>query len=467
MKKREREIENMLRWYLESVRESSREANRSEMIDGILQNAAIEEVDAGRIKIVVEHEFLREYIELHLLEGMRARFREMTKNDALEVELRTGTVARGGAGTELAADGEARAGQEPPPAPRKADPSRVPPRLHPKYKFESFVVSPSNQFAHAVSLAVAKTPGAAYNPLFIYGGVGLGKTHLLQAIGHRLLAREGGGDVVYVTCEEFLNEMIDALQSGKERMKRFRKRFRTVGCLLIDDIQFIAGKEQTQEEFFNTFNELHNAGRQIVMTSDRPPQDIRRVETRLISRFESGMVADIQPPDYELRLAILRRQAESQNFPAEDGILGYLAKKVTLNIRQLEGALIRLVGHVRVFHKAVTTSLVDEVLGDVAQAPGKRVTVDAILKAVAGHYSLGVDDLVGKRRTKGIVGPRQAAMYLSRTMTGATLEEIGEQFGGKDHSTVLYACSRVEAERKADPGLSADLEEIRRRLESA
>jgi len=450
MKNRKREAEKLLHWIIDSLRGEK----NADQLEGILRTLAVAEAENERIVLLVEHEFTRDWIREHLLEGMTAKFREMTRNPTLAVELRIGRVRSSG--------DEEKEAEAVSPAARKA--AAAAPRLNPKYVFESFVVSATNRFAHATSLAVAKAPGAAYNPLFIYGGVGLGKTHLLQAIGHHI-AQKGGGNVLYVTCEEFLNEMIDALGSGPERLKRFRRKFRGGDCLLIDDIQFLAGKEQTQEEFFNTFNELHNASRQIVMTSDRPPHEIQRVEKRLISRFESGMVADIQPPDYELRLAILKKQAGAQKFPAEDGILSYLAKKVTLNIRQLEGALIRLIGHVRVFHKSVTTALVDEVLGETAPAPAKRVSVESIVKATAHYYGLPVDELTGKRRTKGIVRPRQVAMFIARSITGATLDEIGDAFGGKDHTTVLYAVGKIDEERKADPALRADLEEIKKRLE--
>lgn len=448
---RRREAENLWRWYIDSIR---KEEPNAEMLDGILRLSGIKEAGDERIVIRVENDFIRGWIEDRLLDSIKASFRKMAERPDLDVQLVVEPQAPVPADDAEIDEGEPRP---------KGTPAR--PRLNPKYVFDHFVVSSSNQFAHAVCLATGKAPGKQYNPLFLYGGVGLGKTHLLQAIGHRVLEKTPEASVVYVSCEEFLNEMIDALSTGK--LKRFRKKYRTADVLLIDDIQFIAGKEQTQEEFFNTFNELHNSGRQIVFSSDRPPHEIQRVEKRLISRFESGMVADIAPPDYELRVAILKKQADAARFTVDDGIFAYIARKVVFNIRQLEGALIKLIGYVQVLNKKVTPELVDEVLAGYSQSVPKRLTIDGIIKSAADYYGVTPADLVGKRRQKGIVRPRQVAMALARELTGATLGEIGERFGGKDHSTVLYACEKVNGELRTDPSFKGEVDEIRARIAGA
>lgn len=323
------------------------------------------------------------------------------------------------------------------------------PNLNPKYSFDNFVVGSSNRFAHAASIAVAKNPGNAYNPLFIYGGVGLGKTHLMQAIGHFILAKNGRANVCYVSSEKFTNEMIDSIQN--RNTLSFRNRYRNVDVLLIDDIQFLSGKEQTQEEFFHTFNTLYDAHKQIILSSDRPPKEISNMEARLVSRFEWGLVTDLQPPDMETRAAILRKKAEVSGMNLNDELTFFLAEKIKTNIRKLEGCLIRVLSYASLTNQELSIQLAEEVLQDVlAGEEENSVTIEAIQKKVAEHFDIRLADMTSKKRPKAIAYPRQIAMFLSRQLTRYSLPEIGEAFGGRDHTTVMHACKLVEKMKEKD-----------------
>lgn len=338
-------------------------------------------------------------------------------------------------------------------------------RLNPKYTFDSFVIGNSNQFAQATCVAVADMPGRAYNPLFIYGGVGLGKTHLMHAIGHRVLAEHSRARVLYVSAETFTNEMVTALQDN--RMANFRERYRDVDVLLIDDIQFVAGKERTQEEFFHTFEALHGSGKQIVISSDRPPKDIPTLEDRLRSRFEWGMLSDIQLPDMETRVAILAKKAQLDGLSATTDVLQFIASRVDTNIRELEGALIRVIAYASVKQSPLTLELAYEALKNVVALNHPRpVTIRAIQEEVARHYDLKLEDFKSRRRTRAIAFPRQVAMYLSRQLTDASLPKIGEEFGGRDHTTVMHAFDKITGDQNRDPHLTQVLEEIERRVKS-
>lgn len=324
------------------------------------------------------------------------------------------------------------------------------PSLNPKYTFESFVVGNSNRFAHAGSLAVADAPGRAYNPLFIYGGVGLGKTHLMQAIGHLAARKFPELSILYVTSETFTNELINAIRD--DRTMEFKNRYRSIDILLIDDIQFIAGKERTQEEFFHTFESLHGASRQIVISSDRPPREIPTLEERLRSRFEWGLLADIQPPDLETRIAILRKKALQERLPVPDEVLAHVASQIPTNIRELEGALIRIVAMSSLDNSPVTLEGATRALKDILPSRVPRpVTFSDIQRAVSRRFSVSVEDLKGQSRARKMVVPRQIAMYLCRDLTSASLPKIGEEFGGRDHTTVLHSCNKINRERGADP----------------
>lgn len=310
--------------------------------------------------------------------------------------------------------------------------------LNPKYTFDSFVIGNSNRFAHAASLAVAEAPAKAYNPLFIYGGVGLGKTHLMHAIGHYILQNNSSAKVAYVSSEKFTNELINAIKDDKN--EEFRNRYRNVDVLLIDDIQFIAGKERTQEEFFHTFNALHEANKQIILSSDRPPKEIPTLEDRLRSRFEWGLIADIQAPDFETRMAILKKKADVENLNVANEVMVYIATKIKSNIRELEGALIRIVAYSSLTNREITVDLATEALKDIiSNKQNKNITIDVIQDVVSGYFNLRVEDLKSQRRTRNVSYPRQIAMYLSRKLTDMSLPKIGEEFGGRDDTTVIHA----------------------------
>ncbi|SHE39991.1 chromosomal replication initiator protein DnaA [Alkalibacter saccharofermentans] len=317
--------------------------------------------------------------------------------------------------------------------------------LNPKYTFDTFVIGESNRFAHAASVAVAEAPAQRYNPLFIYGGVGLGKTHLMHAIGHYALEQWSNKKVVYVSCEKFTNDFIDSIQNKNN--VSFRNKYRNVDVLLIDDIQFIAGKEGTQEEFFHTFNALHEANKQIVISSDRPPKEIPTLEERLRSRFEWGLITDIQAPDLETRIAILKKKANTEKINIGNDVLVFIANKIHSNIRELEGALIRVNAFSRLTSQNISVELAAEALKDILSARTPEIiTVDLIKEVTAKYFNIEVEDFNLKKRTKSIAYPRQVAMYLSREMTGLSLPKIGEEFGGRDHSTVIHAIDKIANE---------------------
>ena len=333
--------------------------------------------------------------------------------------------------------------------------------LNPKYTFDTFVVGGGNRFAHAASLAVAEAPAQAYNPLFIYGGVGLGKTHLMHAIGHFILEQDPTKNILYIPGEQFTNELISAIQQN--RNVQFRNRFRNVDVLMVDDIQFIAGKESTQEEFFHTFNALHNAGKQIILTSDRPPQEIARLEDRLKSRFAWGLLADIKKPDFETRIAILKRKAESERIQVDNSILETIASHIDSNIRELEGSLTRLVAYSTLTQKPISPALCNEALRDLFSTQTRReVTAQTIMQTVADYYSITVNDLVCHSRRREITVPRQIAMYLTREMTNLSLPQIGQVFGNRDHTTVLHGCDKIAAGiKEAASGMSSVVGDIK------
>jgi len=346
----------------------------------------------------------------------------------------------------------------PPPAPA---PVRLPDTVHlsPKYTFDTFVVGSGNRFAHAAAMAVAESPARAYNPLFIYGGVGLGKTHLLQAIGHHVIHGKGLHRVAYISSEKFTNELINSIRD--DRTLEFRTRYRNVDVLLIDDIQFLAGKERTQEEFFHTFNTLHEASRQIIITSDRPPKDIPTLEDRLRSRFEWGLIADIQPPDLETRIAILRKKAELDGIHVPDQVAEFIAQRIHSNIRELEGALVRVVAYANLTRSPITVESASEILKELLpSAASTPITITSLQKAVAEHFDIRMEEMRAKRRTKGVAFPRQVAMYLARELTDASLPRIGAEFGGRDHTTVMHACDRVKEAIAQDPQFAARLKKL-------
>ena len=320
--------------------------------------------------------------------------------------------------------------------------------LNPRYTFDTFIVGPSNQFAHAACRAVAEAPSRSYNPLFIYGGVGLGKTHLMHAVGHYVLQHDAGLKLTYISSERFMNEMINAVRY--DRILDFRERYRSVDVLLVDDIQFVSGKEGTQTEFFHTFNALYDAQKQIVLSSDRPPHEIPALEERLRSRFEWGLIADIQPPDLETKVAILKRKAEAEVVPLPDNVAMYIAARIKSNIRELEGSLIRLIAFASLTGREISLELAQEVLKHVIDQDDKAVTIESIQKFVSEYYQLKVAELKSRNNSKSIAMPRQIAMYLCKSLTHASLPEIGRSFGGKHHSTVIHSIKKVDELRKND-----------------
>ena len=331
--------------------------------------------------------------------------------------------------------------------------------LRSKYTFDQFVIGNSNRFAHAASLAVAEAPAKAYNPLFIYGGVGLGKTHLMNAIGHYILDQNPNSSVVYVSSEKFTNELINSIRDNQK--VEFRNKYRNVDVLLIDDIQFIAGKERTQEEFFHTFNALHEANKQIIISSDRPPKEIPTLEDRLRSRFEWGLIADIQPPDLETRIAILKKKAKLENLDVDNDVLLFVADKIRSNIRELEGALIRIIAYSSLTNKEITVELANEALKDIiSDNKPTKIDVNRIKEVVSNKFNVKIEDFNSKKRARSISYPRQIAMYLSRELTDLSLPKIGDEFGGRDHTTVIHAYDKISKEINKNKEVKSTIDDI-------
>jgi len=391
-----------------------------------------------RLELAVPNKFARQYIEQHYLGTLQAAA-------AALLGARTHVV--------LTIDRSL-----PAPPPSTPAPGPAAPALDARSTFETFVVGSSNQFAQAACLAVAEHPSAAYNPLFIYGGVGLGKTHLLHAIGHRLTQSHPQIRVQYLSTEKFTNELIGAIRYDKTQ--EFRQRYRTMDLLLIDDVQFLSGKERTQEEFFHTFNDLHESRRQIVLSSDRSPKEIPEIEERLRSRFEWGLIADIQPPDFETRVAILKKKAELDRLPLPDDVAYFIATKVKSNIRELEGSLIRIRAVCTLSGRELSLDLAQEVLANIWGPDERRIALEDIQRRVAEVFTVRPQDLRAKTRTKAVAFPRQVAMYLARQLTSHSYADIGRGFGGKDHTTVLYAVQKIEALLQEDPKFQKTIDHI-------
>ena len=334
--------------------------------------------------------------------------------------------------------------------------------LNPKYTFESFVVGNNNRFAHAAALAVAEAPATSYNPLFLYGGVGLGKTQLMHAIANEILVHNKNTSILYVTSEKFTNQLINAIKDNKN--EQFRNKYRNIDVLLIDDIQFIAGKERIQEEFFHTFNALHESGKQIVISSDRPPKDINFLEDRLKSRFEWGLIADISNPDYETRLAILRKKAQLDNIIIDDDILSNIANKIDSNIRELEGTLNKLIAKASLINSPITMEMAEKAINDVVTQQEKILSIELIQETISKYFNISVNDLKGIKRSVDVTFPRQIAMYLCRNVAGQPLTVIGSKFGKRDHTTVLHACNKIENEVKENPSTKRIVDSVKNLL---
>ncbi len=395
-------------------------------------DASAGELSDDTFSLVVPNDFTREWIEGHFLGFVKAAAR-----DALARDVRVTLTVRDPAGAPGEGAGE-------PAASRPADERGPPAPVSSKYTFDLFVIGSSNRFAHAAALAVAEAPAQAYNPLFIYGGTGLGKTHLLQAIGQYVSEHTKGSTTRYVTSETFMNDFINSLRD--KRIEGFKQRYRTYDVLLVDDIQFFEGKERIQEEFFHTFNSLYEAGRQIVISSDRPPKEIATLEERLRSRFEWGLITDIQPPDLETRIAILRKKVTTDRIGVDDPeVLTFIAGRVSTNIRELEGALTRVVAFSSLTGIELTVELAEQVLRDLFPhgEAVPAVTITRIQEAVSDRFGLSITELCSQRRSQAVAYPRQVAMYLSRELTDASLPKIGKEFGGRDHTTVIHATSKI------------------------
>lgn len=335
--------------------------------------------------------------------------------------------------------------------------------LNPKYVFSTFVVGNSNRMAHAASLAVAEAPAKAYNPFFLYGGVGLGKTHLMHSIAHYILDQNPNAKVLYASCETFTNELINSIRDDNN--EEFRRKYRNIDVLLIDDIQFISQKERTQEEFFHTFNALHDANKQIIISSDRPPKEIKTLEDRLRSRFEGGLIADIQPPDFETRIAILKKKAGNENLDIDDEVYAYIAKNIVSNIRELEGALTRVVAYAKLTQENITKSLAENALKDIFNEQSAiEITPERIQEIVASYYNIRPEDMVGSKRSNNIAYPRQIAMYLSRQMLDISLPKLGEHFGGRDHTTIIHGINKIQENLKTDKNLQNIIFELENRI---
>lgn len=342
------------------------------------------------------------------------------------------------------------------PVQRNLDFESIDNTLNPKYTFDTFVVGSSNQFVHAAALAVAERPSKAYNPLFMYGGVGLGKTHLMHAIGHEIKRRNHDLRLTYISTEKFTNETINAIRYGK--MESLRERYRNNDVLLIDDIQFIAGKERTQEEFFHTFNSLYDTHKQIIISADCPPREIPTIEERLHSRFEWGLIADIQPPDLETKIAIIKKKAEQQNIEIPDNVALYIAGKIKSNIRELEGALVRLIAYCSLKGLEISLPVAQETLRDILNSDERVITIEMIQKAISDYYGMRVQDLKAKNNAKAVTGPRQICMYVCKKITGASLPQLGREFGNKHHTTVLHSINKVELMRQQDKELNRQIQ---------
>lgn len=338
--------------------------------------------------------------------------------------------------------------------------------LNPNYTFDTFVVGNNNRFAHSASLAVAESPGEAYNPLYIYGGPGLGKTHLMHSIGHFILEKNPETKVIYVTSEEFTNEVIESIRNGNSSsMSKFRDKYRGVDVLMIDDIQFIIGKESTQEEFFHTFNALQTQGKQIILTSDKPPKEMETLEERIRSRFEWGLMADIGVPEYETRMAILRKKAESDNFKIDDDILNYIANNIKSNVRELEGALNKLLAYYNLVHTDITMEIAEKELQNIITPDKpKEITPQLIIEVVSEHFQINVDQMISKNRSNEIAKPRQIAMYLCKNMTDIPLDTIGSLLGGRDHSTIIYGIRKVTEEYENNENTRNTIETIKKKI---
>ena len=417
--------------------------------DTWLRNIEIESMENGNIVLIAETDFIKEFLNSRYHDLLLNTFKYLTNKECsvsfLSKEELINSSNNGQA--NLTEDNHAHYSN---------------PTLNPKYTFESFVVGNNNRFAHAAALAVAEAPATSYNPLFIYGGVGLGKTHLMHAIGNEILRNNKNANVLYVTSEKFTNQLINAIKDHTN--EQFRSKYRNIDVLLIDDIQFIAGKESVQEEFFHTFNTLHESGKQVIISSDRPPKDINLLEDRLKSRFEWGLIADISNADYETRLAILRKKAQLDNIIIDDEILANIANRIDTNIRELEGALNKLIARASLINSPITMEMSEWAINEIVSSKDKVISSQFIQDTVAKYFNIDSKDIAGAKRSADIVFPRQIAMYLCRTVPQLSLPQIGKDFGNRDHTTVMHACNKIEKEIKENRETKLIVESVKKIL---
>ncbi len=442
------------------VKEILREKIGGQNVEAWFAPAVFLGTHGGSSTLELPNKFFVDWISERYYSALLESFREVCGPELAHVVLRVNPKPQG----ELFPAKEAVS--VPTASPATEAPRRVlrPGNLVPRYTFANFVVGASNKFAHAAAEAVGSKPGEHYNPLFIYGGVGLGKTHLINAIGHHMLDRGANAKVGYFSAEVFMNELISALR--RQRMDDFKNRFRKLDVLILDDVQFLAGREQTQVEFFHTFNTLYESHRQIVLSSDKFPKDIPHLEDRLRSRFECGLIADIQAPDIETRVAILLRKAELEKLPLSYEVALFLASKFEANIRELEGSLTRLGAFASLARRPITVEFAKDVLKNLVKSDSRQVTVEVVQRVISEHFGIKISDLKSERRTKSLAFARQVAMYMSRKLVGASYPTIGEKFGDRDHTTVLHAVSVIEKRREEDPVFQTTVDTLRKRIES-
>lgn len=436
-------MQNELNELLTKAKELLKEETTKISYETWIKNLEIKSADNGNIVLVASSSFQKEAIYSRYHDLLTNTFNFITNKDC-----NVTIISKEELDTDLQNDQNLNSGY-----------GNSNPTLNPKYTFDSFVVGNNNRFAHAAALAVAEAPATSYNPLFLYGGVGLGKTHLMHAIGNAILRKNKNYNILYVTSEKFTNQLINSIKDNSN--EQFRNKHRNIDVLLIDDIQFIAGKERVQEEFFHTFNTLHESGKQIILSSDRPPKDIQLLEDRLKSRFEWGLIADISNPDYETRLAILRKKAQMDFINIDDEILSNIATKIDTNIRELEGALNKLIAKASLTNSPITVEMAERAINDIIAQQDKVFSSDFVQETVAKYFNIDAKDLKGSKRSNDVAFPRQIAMYLCRNVAQMSLPQIGKDFGKRDHTTVMHACTKIEQEIKENQNTRLIVESVK------
>ena len=436
-------MQNELNELLTKAKELLKEETTKISYETWIKNLEIKSADNGNIVLVASSSFQKEAIYSRYHDLLTNTFNFITNKDC-----NVTIISKEELDTDLQNDQNLNSGY-----------GNSNPTLNPKYTFDSFVVGNNNRFAHAAALAVAEAPATSYNPLFLYGGVGLGKTHLMHAIGNAILRKNKNYNILYVTSEKFTNQLINSIKDNSN--EQFRNKHRNIDVLLIDDIQFIAGKERVQEEFFHTFNTLHESGKQIILSSDRPPKDIQLLEDRLKSRFEWGLIADISNPDYETRLAILRKKAQMDCINIDDEILSNIATKIDTNIRELEGALNKLIAKASLTNSPITVEMAERAINDIIAQQDKVFSSDFVQETVAKYFNIDAKDLKGSKRSNDVAFPRQIAMYLCRNVAQMSLPQIGKDFGKRDHTTVMHACTKIEQEIKENQNTRLIVESVK------